>query len=109
MIMLIKDDLLREKAQRQHSYIRLLYKFRSKLVHELNDKGPGIAFFEGIPTVSSGTNKDGEPIWALDFPKEWLYSLAQETIFNFINECLHDEEWLNSFAPRGASDLNWYS
>lgn len=44
----------REKARGKHSYVRLLYVMRNKLVHELNDPGTKIEFMEDKPTISSG-------------------------------------------------------
>lgn len=104
----IEDINLREIAKRKHSYIKLLYQLRSKLVHELNNIGTKIEFNEEVPSISSGKNIKGEIIWGLNYPRLWLYNLAQETIFNFVEDCLKNDYLLRFLDKERNLDLTWY-
>lgn len=88
----------RECASKKHRYVRLLYTLRSKLVHELSNPGTPIEFVDDKPTISSGI-MDGKRVWTLNFPKLFIYELAQETIGNYLGEC-------DSLPIRGLN-LSW--
>lgn len=104
----IYDEKQREKAKGQHTYIKLLYQLRNKVVHELNNLGTKIEFREDIPTIVSGYDEHHKLIWTLNYPRQWLYNLAQETIFGFIDDCLKAEELLRFLDNERTIDLTWY-
>lgn len=108
LLEIITDKKTKEKAVNNHRYIKLLYQLRSKLVHELNNIGTKIEFNEDKPSIASGIDGKGQRIWTLNYPKLWLYNLAQEVIFNFIDDCLNAEELLRFLENKRNIDLTWY-
>lgn len=108
MLNSIPEDNKRAIAEKKHSYIKLLYSLRSKLVHELNNLGTPIEFSEDIPSVASGMDIDGNIIWSLNYPRQWLYNLAIETIYNFVNDCLENEKMLRFLDNPRRTKLTWY-
>lgn len=109
----------REKACSRHKYIALLYRLRSKLVHELNPLGTPIEFISNIPSVAYGTEygpkkEDGtrdinRQKWTLNFPRKYIYELTKEVIFHRIDTC--EEQGILPFPlsnePRRC-ELSWY-
>jgi len=89
----------KNKARSSHMYIELLYKFRSKLVHELRDLGTPIEFDEVKPAITNGII-NGEKVWTLRFPKKFIYDLAWEVIGNYLDEC--------NELPDRPQNLSWY-
>ena len=89
----------RDRAKERHQYVRLLYVLRSKLVHELNNPGTPIEFIDNKPTISSGI-VDGQRVWTLNYPKQFIYELAKETIANYLDECKE--------VPMRKISLSWY-
>ena len=104
----IKDEQLREEAKKKHTYIKLLYQQRNKLVHELDNIGTKIEFNNDVPSIASGMDINGKYIWTLNYPRKWLYNLAEETIFNFIDDCMHKEKRLRFLDKERTIDLTWY-
>lgn len=109
----------REHAQKRHTYVALLYRLRSKLVHELNPLGTPIEFISNIPSVALGTEygplkEDGtrkvtRQMWTLNFPRKYIYELTKEVIFHRIDAC--EEQGILPFPlsnePRRC-ELSWY-
>lgn len=89
----------RTNAYNSHTYIALLYKFRSKLVHELRDLGTPIEFDAVKPVIASGIT-DGAKVWTLRFPKKFIYDLTWEVIENYLDEC--------NELPDRPQNLSWY-
>ena len=87
----------REQAKKRHTYIALLYRLRSKLVHELNPPGTPIEFFSNVPCVfqrieyeppkGAGTRNIIKQMWTLNFPRKYVYELTKEVIFHRIDAC----------------------
>lgn len=93
-----------KKAEEHHTYIKLLYVLRSKLVHELSNPGTPIEFVADKPTISCGRMFAGDKLadeyWTLNFPKKFVYELTWEVITNYLDEC--DE------VPQREINLSWY-
>lgn len=89
----------KSKARKRHRYVKLLYVLRSKLVHELSNPGTPIEFIDNKPTMAHGF-VDGQSVWTLNFPKQYIYELARETIANYVDKC--DE------VPSRKICLSWY-
>ena len=104
----IKEEQLRKTAQKKHTYIKLLYQQRNKLVHELDNIGTKIEFSKDVPSIASGKDISSSTIWTLNYPKLWLYNLAQETIYNFIEDCMHNEKPLRFLDKERTTNLTWY-
>ena len=109
----------RERAQKRHTYIALLYRLRSKLVHELNPLGTPVEFFSNVPSISYGTEScpqkdDGtreviRQIWTLKFPRKYIYELTKEVIFHRIGAC--EKQGILPFpllAEPRKCELSWY-
>ena len=109
----------RERAQKRHTYIALLYRLRSKLVHELNPLGTPVEFFSNVPSISYGTEScpqkdDGtreviRQIWTLKFPRKYIYELTKEVIFHRIDAC--EKQGILPFpllAEPRKCELSWY-
>ena len=47
-------------------------------------------------------------VWTLNYPRLWLYELAQETIFGFIDDCLNAEEITRFLDNQRTTHLTWY-
>ena len=109
----------RERAYSKHKYIALLYRLRSKLVHELNPLGTPVEFISNIPSVAHGTEygpkkEDGtrdaiRQIWTLNFPRKYIYELTKEVVFHRIDVC--EKQGILPFPlsnePRRC-ELSWY-
>ena len=108
ILLAIEDEKEREKAKQKHTYIKLLYQLRSKVVHELDNVGTPIEFNEIIPSVAFGPEKNDEMVWTLNYPRLWLYELARETIFGFIDDCLNAEEITRFLDNQRTTHLTWY-
>ena len=94
MLNSIKDEKRKIIARKKHSYIKLLYCLRSKLAHELDNLGTPIEFNKEIPSVASGKDEQGNIIWSLNYPRQWLFNLTIEVIHNFVEDCLNNEKML---------------
>ena len=109
----------RERAHSKHTYIALLYRLRSKLVHELNPLGTPIEFISNVPSIALGTEygpskEDGKremnrQIWTLNFPRKYIYELTKEVISHRIDTC--EKQGILPFPltnePRRC-ELSWY-
>ena len=104
----ITDEKVQKTARNKHSYIKLLYSLRSKLVHELDNLGTPIEFNKEMPSIASGKDISGDIIWTLNYPRQWLYNLAIETIHNFIGDCFIHEELLCFLDNPRNLKLTWY-
>lgn len=93
----------RERVRKKHTYIKLLYLLRNKLVHELNHLGLPIEFLEDRPSVTFG-RIDQKEVWSLNIPRAYIYNLAKETINNYLTEC----EKGNCDLPLRGFSLSWY-
>ena len=98
-----KDANLRDKVDK-HKYSRLIYKWRSKLVHEFNS--PSVVFksmqnYE-YPFYYSMINK----IHQLVFPYEFLKNLFLTSIRNYLNEC--DQNNNDPFYFSNIHYETWY-
>lgn len=80
----------RREAIKRHQYVHLLYRLRSKLVHELNVLGTPIEFVN-LPTVSQGvsyeSNGSKHEYWTLNFPKKYIFNLTKQVIYDRLNQC----------------------
>ena len=99
-ILLSLPEEIRNEARKRHQYIKLLYRLRSKLVHELNAIGTPIEFEKDTPMISSGSlidvDENGKIVttkhWTLNFPKDYLEKLKGECVFNYIDECYEQDK-----------------
>lgn len=108
ILLAIEDEKERGKAKQKHIYVKLLYQLRSKVVHELDNIGTPIEFNEDVPSIAFGPEKDNEMAWTLNYPRLWLYELARETIFGFIDDCLNAEETIRFLDNQRTTHLTWY-
>ena len=78
----------RKDAIKRHQYIELLYKLRSKLVHELNPLGTPVEFVSNYPAIVQGENYyTKKSQWTLRFPKDFIYDITKEVILDRIADC----------------------
>ena len=90
-----------ETVRKKHQYIRLIYRLRSKLVHELRYPGTPVEFNAEKPAITMGREKgEDEKFWTLSFPKQFIFHLAEDTINNYLDQC--------SELPAKGIDLSWY-
>lgn len=98
-----KDARLSDKIDK-HKYSRLIYKWRSKLVHEFHS--PSVVFknmqnYE-YPFYYSMSNK----IHQLVFPYEFLKNLFLTSISNYIAEC--NQNNIDPFYFNTKNYETWY-
>ncbi len=96
------------RTKNKHTYVRLLYQLRNKIAHEMNDVGAKFEFCQSVPSIASWHDECGKTFWSLNFPRLWLYNLAEETIINFLDDCLKAEEPLLFLYNERTIDLAWY-
>ncbi len=123
---IIEDERERQKMKREHQYIALLYKLRSKLVHEGNkpyllfsrtpiENNGQLPFYYSV----GGDNDKETPYdvkiatqvttWHLVFPPEFLELVFKECSHNYLLYC--KEKNLDPFASndnRRNFRLTWY-
>lgn len=122
---LIEDEKRRKTLMKEHQYVSLLYRLRSKLVHELNM--PSV-LFSRTEVESYGrkpyyynsgggldnTSYDVElakrrTTWHLVFPPEFLELVFRECLCNYLMDC--EEKEIDPFFSNNedrSSYLAWY-
>lgn len=107
----------RESARKKHTYARLIYQMRNKLVHEMTSVGIHDVFDmdnQGLPYISMASEMDENGFesgkWFLHIPEKMVWICADESIENYLAFC---EE--NQKKPMVDDDryteirLRWYN
>lgn len=100
------------KLIREHKYIKLLYKYRSKLVHEMNPPSlvPNDLYnYENISYyhISSLFNENDKGHWRLVFPYKYIKDLCVNVIDSYLTFCeKEDKDPFDNLKKKKY--LNWY-
>lgn len=95
-----------EKILYRHTYIQLIYKYRSKIMHEYHTpviSPKSIENEEKISYISCGIGKN--QVWELYIPYAFIKKLAEECMENFLKYCKNEKR--DPFANSRRYD-SWY-
>jgi len=86
----------------KHSYIRLLYQLRNKLVHEFSVIGgpmdwteDSLPFYNSVDRLFGENEMKSNPkkrIWQLTFPTKFIRELLYNAIDNYFIECIKEQK-----------------
>jgi hypothetical protein len=125
LLHLIMDSQTREVMRAKHQYARLLYKMRSKIIHELNKPFPLFSRTEveyngrlpfyysmggGLENATHGERiRQRSTTWHLVFPPEFIELVLRECVKNYLEHCLlHELDPFVHNSPCRKFYLSWY-